>query len=264
MTHRGFTLIELLVVITIIAVLAGILLPTISMVRMQSTKTKFSSNLRQIGIASIAYAGDNEDLLPCYFMETPPTNQRRMWMDFIGPFTDEPARVNPSDVAGSSAGWYHSPMYGSDTSVILRSIFHDPIDKTACTTAGIPGLANRPVCNVAYVGTEYYQASTGWVNIQSQTNRTLSSIGNISEVGLAGPGLSGKDSSGEFGDASRLVAAWMTGKTRAQCDAHLRYRKSAPFVFADGHVESKDSAWWFGQCQGATSTSKFFDWNRTN
>ena len=60
---QGFALIELLVVITIIAVLASMLVPTVNLVRESAKRSICRSNLRQLSMATFAYLNDNEGFL---------------------------------------------------------------------------------------------------------------------------------------------------------------------------------------------------------
>lgn len=60
----GFTLIDVLVTISVIAVLIGILLPSLAGVRETTRQVICRNNIRQLGIGMFLYADDHRDLLP--------------------------------------------------------------------------------------------------------------------------------------------------------------------------------------------------------
>ena len=61
---RAFTLIELLVVISIIAVLMGILMPSLSRAREQARRQSCGTRVRQHALALNMYGNDNSNRLP--------------------------------------------------------------------------------------------------------------------------------------------------------------------------------------------------------
>ncbi len=80
---RGFTLIELLVVIAIIAILAALLLPALSQAKQKAQGMSCLTNQKQLALAWVMYADDNNDLL--VGLNTYPNNSSiwRVQMSYI-------------------------------------------------------------------------------------------------------------------------------------------------------------------------------------
>lgn len=121
----GFTLVELLVVIGIIALLIGMLMPTLSRVRVSADRTRCLSNLRQLAIAQSAYAAAHRNAL----VVAGDGQEQGAWMELLRPYTGTAdLRRCPSDqsvhfVEPTAAGRLRHTSYGVSN---LVSVTHAP------------------------------------------------------------------------------------------------------------------------------------------
>ena len=107
--YKGaFTLIELLVVIAIIAILAAILFPVFSRAKEAAKKTAGISQMRQLSMSVMIYAGDHDDtLVPSTNYDAPPTDVSRIWTVPLFPYVkNKDIFVAPGASTGKYAeGW---------------------------------------------------------------------------------------------------------------------------------------------------------------
>jgi prepilin-type N-terminal cleavage/methylation domain-containing protein/prepilin-type processing-associated H-X9-DG protein len=78
--NSAFTLIELLVVIAIIAILAAILFPVFAQAKNAAKKTADLSNIKQVSLGTIMYAGDFDDAMPIGAYLVPPPGSQPFWV----------------------------------------------------------------------------------------------------------------------------------------------------------------------------------------
>lgn len=208
---NAFTLIELLVVITIIAILASLLLPSLARGRTSAKATTCINNLKQIGTAWMTYAVDAQGYLPRIFI--PGTQHKKPhW---------------PQATYG--AGYLPTPVTGDPTVMVCPS---GPRTSTWLPTA--PNSRRDLVYGMAnHVG----QNLSGWQRTGSSVNPPGWRLGPIESP-----------STRVFAADSRERNVRMQCYTLRPTSngsglkTHIRHSLRATTLFADGRVTGSDFA----------------------
>ena len=235
MTYRksGFTLIELLVVIAIIAILASILFPVFVQAREKARQATCSSNEKQIGVAFLMYAQDNDEVLPPASYNstvgTPPVPTTWMWT--IETYLKSGYPDNTSAEKGLPYGVYVCPDFS----------------KTKVGASSSPShsyLANANLC-------PSWIAATGYTP-QNAPAHTLATLKGPSQLVLVAEAASGSRIFSTGNDVTPETGG--TGNVFAQCQAvylrgRIRHGNGANYLLADGHVK-----WFAAPTPSFTST----------
>ncbi|MFA6287335.1 MAG: type II secretion system protein [Opitutaceae bacterium] len=161
--HRrpaGFTLIELLAVIAIIGVLAAILFSVLGHVRRTTQETQSLAKLRQIGSATLLYAGENRGGLPVWHNYTTGV----YWWRTLQPYIGEDPEVfhSPAHEGFNAENLAETISYGWNYPVLGRHIGDS--SKEADHTLIINDFANPSKTLVAADARDY---SWGFISADS-------------------------------------------------------------------------------------------------
>ena len=112
MKQRAFTLIELLVVIAIIAILAAILFPVFAQAKAAAKKAASLSNVKQLALAHLMYAGDYDDTFVANGEPRPDNNWgwQMTWMFHIQPYMKNYQILRDPSDSHAVESW-SGPMY---------------------------------------------------------------------------------------------------------------------------------------------------------
>jgi prepilin-type N-terminal cleavage/methylation domain-containing protein len=158
--QSGFTLIELLVVIAIIAILAGLLLPVLASAKEKGKRAQCINNLKQIGVASLVYVGDNNDkFLPAAVDG--------------GWGIQNPTLLDATVLASSADLGFNSNSVSAATASISPTIWTCP------NRPALPVFANNASGGTWAIGYQYYGGVATWYMNNNGTTLTVPSASPI-------------------------------------------------------------------------------------
>lgn len=217
----GFTLIELLVVIAIIAILAAILFPVFARVREKARQASCTSNEKQLSLAFMQYAQDNDETLPPQHFNGP-----YGWAGEIYPYV-------------KSAGVYKCPDDPTQ-GVSASGATAVPVSYSinfALQKAGPAGNVSLTLSEFnAPASTDLLVETIGSVVVVTETdegtrNYTTRPVGGWESSASDG----GHDNAGKWGGGAPAYATGpIGGRNLGGTPAHTN---GANYICADGHVK---------------------------
>jgi len=228
-TRSAFTLIELLVVIAIIAILAAMLLPALARAKSKALGVSCMNQTRQIMLASIMYAGDNQDRFPGlrHSSAIVPDDPIRPWCQGWLDWSVSAVNTNTTVLL--------DPKYASLAPYFANSknLFQCPADKYVSNVQRNQGWTSRArsMSGNTYIGSDPVQLSSGPVDPAYMLAAKFSELRN------PGPSSSWVYLD-EHGDSINDPAFFAPAASR-WIDFPASYHNGAGCItFADGHTEN--------------------------
>ena len=230
-SHKsGFTLIELLVVIAIIAILASILFPVFARARENARRSSCSSNLKQLGLATIQYVQDYDEKYPpiqdLARTETPPDGI--FWSGTAGWYW--PQILHPYH---KSIDVFRCPSiapFGETPGLVPRPpIFAQYGGNANILTTSAPGLSSSVIRAAAntYLLIEfgYYTADPAATKVPGTGGNNTQYLPGINEAGVSCSPVSAATNRPYMRDC--LTGRHFGGVNVAYADGHVKWHKSS-------------------------------------